>query len=125
MGQLWTLRHALLHPDRMLDLVQIRRLQDVVGCSGLFCSGLGAGKRPFKVFRASGPAQRSSPAKSFRYGIQAKHNLTEFFNTRFTYSFNSGNPSAEIQALNLLKESLGLFRGGVGIEDRAHFGLYP
>ncbi|CAE7037230.1 Herc2 [Symbiodinium microadriaticum] len=51
LGQLWTLRHALLHPDK--------------------------------------------------YGIQAKHNLTDFFNTRFTYSFNSGNPSAEIQELFL------------------------
>jgi len=36
-----------------------------------------------------------------QYGIKSKHNLPEFFRTRFTFSFNSGNPSHEIQNLFL------------------------
>mmetsp|Transcript_42003 Transcript_42003/g.97812 ORF Transcript_42003/g.97812 Transcript_42003/m.97812 type:complete len:776 (+) Transcript_42003:83-2410(+) len=40
----------------------------------------------------------SNPAK---YAVQSQHNLTEFFRTRLTLSFNSGNPSGEIQNLFL------------------------
>jgi len=36
-----------------------------------------------------------------RYGFEPKHDLAEFFRTRFTFSFNSGNPSTEIQSLFL------------------------
>ena len=39
--------------------------------------------------------------KPEKYGVQATQNLAEFFRTRFTYSFNSGNPSGEIQELFL------------------------
>jgi len=36
-----------------------------------------------------------------KYGVEPKRNLTAFFETRFTFSFNSGNPSDEIQSLFL------------------------
>ena len=36
-----------------------------------------------------------------KYGVDSKHNLAEFFRNRFTFSFNSGNPSDEIQSLFL------------------------
>lgn len=36
-----------------------------------------------------------------KYGVESKRNFTEFFQTRLTLSFNSGNPSDEIQSLFL------------------------
>lgn len=36
-----------------------------------------------------------------KYGVQPKHDLRHVFETRFTLSFNSGNPSHEIQSLFL------------------------
>eukprot|EP00440_Ansanella_granifera_P008296 gb/GFBE01008982.1/.p1 GENE.gb/GFBE01008982.1/~~gb/GFBE01008982.1/.p1 ORF type:complete len:797 (+),score=181.71 gb/GFBE01008982.1/:1-2391(+) len=36
-----------------------------------------------------------------KYGLSPKNDLNEFFNTRFTFSFNSGNPSEEIKSLFL------------------------
>ncbi|CAJ1387320.1 unnamed protein product [Effrenium voratum] len=36
-----------------------------------------------------------------KYGVTTQRNLTDFFRTRFTYSFNSGNPAEEIEDMFL------------------------